>query len=109
MIYRPYATHMEDALEYYETYYKDVFLGVLIYDVKLRKHKFISNAEGISSACDEVWLIPEISEGTQDFVSEIPFFQTRLMNMKRLGLSEIRYHTDYFVIVKKDKASCRMP
>ena len=43
-----YAAHMEDALEYYEIYYKDVFLGVLIYDVKLRKHKFISNAEGIS-------------------------------------------------------------
>lgn len=109
MIYRPYATHMEDALEYYETYYKDVFLGVLIYDVKLRKHKFISDAEGVRAACDEVWLIPEIAEGTPDFVSEIPFFQNRLMNMKRLGLDEIRYHTDYFVIVKKDKASCRMP
>lgn len=96
-------------MEYYETYYKDVFLGVLIADRELRKHKFIPDAEGVCAACGEVWLIPEISEGTPDFVSEIPFFQNRLMNMQRLGLEEIRYHTDYFVIVKKDKASCRMP
>lgn len=48
----------------------------------------------------DTFLVVEITKGTQGFVPPIPFFQNRIMNMKRAGLEIIRYHTDCFVLQK---------
>lgn len=48
-----------------------------------------------------VFLEYELKEGTQGFGPPIPFFQNRLFHMKRNGLDEINYQTDYFLVRKK--------
>lgn len=84
----------------YKVFFKDTLLGILEVDEN-NKHKFTTNEEGVNAAKEETVLIVEIVNGTDGFVDPIPFFENRLKNAERLGLDEIRYHTDYFVIKKE--------
>lgn len=89
-------------MELYEVYYKDIFLGILKVDTIADKYEYTPNEKSVQQVKEETWLIREMVEGTDGFVAPIPFFQSRLMNMKRNELSELRYHTDYFVIKRCD-------
>lgn len=89
-------------MELYEMYYKDIFLGILKVDTVADKYEFIPDKESVQQVKNETWLIREIVEGTKGFVPPIPFFQERIRLMKRRDLKELRYHTDYFVIIRRD-------
>lgn len=88
-------------MERYELSFKDSFLGTLMVDTTGEKYAFHPDAAGIAAAKEETVLIREIVEGTDGFVPPIPFFQSRIRNMKRVGLEELRYHTDYFILRKQ--------
>lgn len=87
-------------MEVYEVYYKDVFISLLKVDTTINKYEYVPNKENVKKVKSEVWLIKEMIDGTEGFVAPIPFFQNRIMNMKRSQLNELRYHTDYFLIKK---------
>ena len=84
----------------YEVYYKDICLGILKVDTVSNRHAYTPYADAVQQVKEKACLIREMVEGTDGFVAPIPFFQNRLMNMKRNGLSQLRYHTDYFGIKK---------
>ena len=87
-------------MEKYELYFQDTFLGTLTVDTAAGRHAFSPDAAGVTAVRDKTVLIVEVERGTDGFVPPIPFFQNRIMNMKRTGQDEIRYHTDYFVLRK---------
>ncbi len=81
----------------YQLFYREHLIGVLEVNPE-NKHKFTPNEEGVKLAKEITSLTKEMMEGTDGFVEPIPFFQNRLMNMERNGLSEINYQTDYFLL-----------
>lgn len=85
-------------MEYYEVYWKDTYIGKLTVDNAVGKYSYEPDPEGVEKVKEETFLLVEMVKGTDGFVEPIPFFQERLYNMKRNGLDEIRYHTDYFLI-----------
>lgn len=87
-------------MEIYELKFKDTFLDILTVDTATGQYAFEPDFAGVDAVKEETFLIVEITKGTQGFVPPIPFFQNRIMNMKRAGLEIIRYHTDYFVLQK---------
>ena len=88
-------------MDIYKLSFKDTFLGTLRVDADTGKYAFEPNPAGVEAVKDETVLTVEIERGTNGFVPPIPFFQNRIMNMKRADLEEIRYHTDYFVLRKE--------
>ena len=82
----------------YEVYYKDDLIGILEVELETRKHKFIPNAQGVEKTKEKACHIVEILNGTEGFVNPIPFFENRLINGERLGLTVINYQTDNYVI-----------
>ena len=82
----------------YELYYKDVLIGILYDDTLLKKHNFCPNPEGIEKAGPNALLLNFMIDGTGGFVDPLPFFYTRIDNMRRWNLHEINYQTDYFTI-----------
>lgn len=87
--------------ENYELSFQDIFLGTLVVDTINGNYAFYPDAAGVDVVKGKTVLIREILEGTGGFVSSIPFFQCRIRDMKRSGLEEMRYHTDYFILRKK--------
>lgn len=85
-------------LEKYEVFYKDTLIGILTVDVIKNKYCYDPNYEGVEKVKDTACLIKVMIEGSNGFIEPIPFFQNRLMNMKRLGLQVGNYQTDWFVI-----------
>ena len=89
-------------MEHYEVYYRDTFLGMLTVDTAADRYAYVPCQDAVAQVKEEVALIREMVEGTAGFVPPIPFFQSRLRNMRRFGLSELHYHTDYFCIKRCD-------
>ncbi len=85
-------------IERYEFFYRDILIGVLEVDPVTKKHNYIPDADGVKEASDRACLLRVMKEGTGDFVEPIPFFDNRLRNMKRFGLHEMNYQTDYFTL-----------
>lgn len=90
-------------MEQYEVYYKDIFLGTLKVDTTADMYEYTPDMEAVQLVKEEVFLIPEMTEGTNGFVAPIPFFQNRIRNMKRSGLKKLRYHTDWFGMIRCDQ------
>lgn len=88
-------------MENYELSFKDTFLGTLTVDAINGKYAFNPNMAGVDAVKEKTVLIREILEGTDSFRPPIPFFQSRIRDMKRSGLKELRYHTDYFILRKQ--------
>lgn len=86
------------STEKYEVFYKDVLIGILTVDVADCKHRYEPNAEGVAKVESTACLIRVMKEGTDGFTEKIPFFENRLYNMKRAGLHEVSYQTDWFLI-----------
>lgn len=90
-----------EHMESYELSFQDTFLGTLVVDTINGNYAFHPDAEGVDAVKAKTVLIREILEGTDGFGPPIPFFQSRIRNMKRSGLKELRYHTDYFILRKQ--------
>ncbi|MDD5791230.1 MAG: hypothetical protein PUD22_01415 [Erysipelotrichaceae bacterium] len=88
-------------MDRYGFYYKDIFLGTLLVNDN-GCHSFIKDGKGIKQAMEETVLPIEVSRGTDGFTKPIPFFVERIYYMNKFKLTEIRLHTDYFVLVKED-------
>ena len=84
----------------YQLFYREHLIGVLEVNPETNKHKFTTNEEGVKVAKEKTSLIPEMEKGTDGFVDPIPFFENRIMNMDRSGLTEINYQTDWFLLKK---------
>ena len=91
-------------MDVYKLSFKDTFLGTLRVDTVTGNYSFEPDRKGVDAVKDETVLIVETEKCTNGFVPPIPFFQDRIMNMKRADLEEIRYHTDYFCLKKKRRA-----
>ena len=87
-------------MERYELFYKEVYLGRLTVN-EAGLHRFEPEEEGIKAVKDRAPLMRELERGTEGFVSPIPFFQSRLRQMRRWGLNEINYQTDWFLLRKR--------
>ena len=87
-------------MEIYKLSFQDTFLGTLTVDAVTGRYAFEPDPAGVEAVKDKTVLIVEVERGTNGFVPPIPFFQNRIHNMKRAGLEEIRYHTDYFILRK---------
>lgn len=85
-------------MEQYNVYWKNVYIGRLTVDNTTRQHFYEPYPEGVEKVKEKAILLVKMINGTDGFVTPIPFFQNRLYNMKRAGLEEIGYHTDYFVM-----------
>ena len=72
----------------------------LTVDTVTGKYAFEPDFAGVDAVKQKTVLIVEIAKGTKGFVPPIPFFQSRIRNMKRAHLDEIRLHTDYFILHK---------
>lgn len=83
----------------YQLFYREHFIGILEVNPE-NKYKFTPDKEGVNRAKEITSLTKEMMEGTDGFVDPIPFFQNRLMNMKRNGLDRINYQTDFFLLKK---------
>lgn len=83
-------------MEKYAVFYKETRIGTLF--VQNGKHRYIPDAESVRAICDRASLLLEMREGTDGFVDPIPFFQNRLMHMRRWNLDEINYQTDWFLL-----------
>ena len=88
-------------MEYYELFFRGTFLGTLTVDTAANRHAFAPDAAGVAAAAEETVLTVEVARGTDGFVPPIPFFQSRLRNMQRLGSTEFRSHTDYFLLRRR--------
>lgn len=88
----------ENLTKQYEVYYREFLIGYLIVEAEAEKHCYKPVLENVEHVKKKTSLIPEMLHGTKGYVEPIPFFQNRLMNMKRNGLKEINYQTDYFLI-----------
>lgn len=84
----------------YQLFYREYLIGTLEVNPDNNMHKFTPDEKGVSEAKKLTSLTKEMVEGTAGFVEPIPFFQNRLMNMNRNGLTEINYQTDFFVLKK---------
>lgn len=85
-------------IEEYEIFYKDTLIGILKVDLKTNKHCFVPNRDGVNKVKDRACLLKCMENGTNGFEENIPFFENRLRNMKRLGLTVGNYQTDNFVL-----------
>lgn len=85
-------------IERYELFYRDVLIGTLEVDPVTKKHNYIPDADGVAEVSDRANLLRVMKEGTADFGEPIPFFENRLRNMKRFGLHEMNYQTDFFTL-----------
>lgn len=83
--------------EHYEVYYRDILIGRLSVDENGR-HAYKPEKAGIAAVEDRVCLLRVMKEGTDGYGEPIPFFQNRLYNMKRNGLHQMNYQTDWFWI-----------
>lgn len=88
----------DGRFQLYEVYYKDVLIGVLTVDALEGKHCYEPNADGVAEVEGRVCLMRVMKEGTDGFEKKIPFFEERLRYMKRAGLHQLSYHTDWFLI-----------
>lgn len=86
------------SIERYELFYRDILIGTLEVDTITKKHNYIPDADGVIAANDRACLLRVMKEGTGNFTEPIPFFDNRLRNMKRNGLHEINYQTDFFTL-----------
>jgi len=84
-------------LERYEVFYKLELIGILTVDTEANKYKYDPRKEGVDAVKNTACLLKVMENGT-GFDSPIPFFQNRLMNMKRCGLTQVNYQTDNFTI-----------
>lgn len=89
-------------MERYEVFYRDRLIGLLAVDPETGMHCYEPDAAGTSAVQEIVALEHELLNGTSGFAAPIPFFQNRLKYMKRFGLREINYQTDYFTVRKLD-------
>ena len=89
-------------MEQYELFYRGFFIGVLTVENGTGKHHYEPIPEGVSKVQNMTSLTREMREGTDGYVTPIPFFENRLRNMKRFGLDEINYQTDYFLLKKRE-------
>ena len=73
-------------------------IGLLAVDGSTGKHRYEPQSRAVKELAGKAGLTREMREGTGGFVVPIPFFLNRLTNMKRWGLDEINYQTDWFLI-----------
>ena len=85
-------------MEQYNIYWRNEYIGRLSIDKATGRHAYEPNPEEVAKVKEETVLLTEMVNGTNGFVAPIPFFKNRLQNMKRAGLSELRCHTDHFVM-----------
>jgi hypothetical protein len=83
----------------YALYYKNTRIGTLRVDATGKRHCYEPDAAGVAAVEPNAFLLREMKEGTGGFVEQIPFFESRLRNMKRWGLTRLNYQTDYFTLV----------
>ena len=87
-------------MEQYELFYKSILIGHLsVFD---GKHMYVPRESGVQLVGSGAPLSKEMREGTNGFTDPLPFFQNRLFNMKRWGLTKINYQTDYCTLTKVD-------
>lgn len=85
-------------MERYQLYYRDFLLGVLEVDPTNGKHCYTPNRAVIDEIDKRYPLDPILLGGSDGFVNPIPFFKSRLYQMRRWNLTEINYQTDYFLL-----------
>lgn len=88
----------DNIIKQYEVFYREYLIGYLAVEVATEKHSYRPVMKNIEYVSKKTSLISEMFHGTNGYVEPIPFFQNRLINMKRNGLKEINYQTDYFLI-----------
>ena len=84
--------------EEYEVFYRDTYIGWLTVDTVTGKHCYTPDKTGVEAVRVRASLLREMIEGTEGFVPPIPFFLNRIRNMKRAGIHELNYQTDYFTL-----------
>lgn len=89
---------MKSIIETYEFFYKNVLIGILKVDITENKHQYEPIYQGVEAVKKNACLDRVMIEGTNGFEETIPFFENRLYNMKRAGLREVNYQTDYFLL-----------
>lgn len=90
------------AIEIYDIYYREYHIGVLMIDSATNLYRYEPNADGVAKVQKIAPLDYNMVHGTDGFVPPIPFFEERIRNMKRWGLTELNYHTDYFCIFLRE-------
>ena len=83
-------------MERYEIFYRQFLLGILTVDSATGNYHYIPDAAGTAAVLALTSLPVEMRTETSG--PPIPFLQNRIMNMKRCGLTEINYQTDYFLV-----------
>lgn len=86
-------------MERYDVYYDQVLIGRLQVDTERNLYCYEQEASGVEKVKDRACLQRVMTEGSGGFTEPIPFFQNRIMNMKRAGLSVVNYQTDKFTLV----------
>lgn len=84
---------------HYEVYYKDILIGFLDVD-ETGRHRYTVNGPGLAAVPKQAPMIPLLEKDTDGYVEPIPFFYTRINNMKRWNLTEINYQTDWYLLKK---------
>ena len=85
-------------MERYEVFNRENLIGTLTVDDTAGTHCYIPDPDGVEKTLARTSLPPEMQHGTNGFGPPIPFLQNRIMNLKRAGLKELNYQTDYFLI-----------
>lgn len=85
----------------YEVFYQDTLIGILEVHNETGKHKYTPNEKGVEATKDNACHIRVMIEGTNGFEDPIPFFDNRLSNGERLGLTVINYQTDKYTLKLK--------
>lgn len=84
-------------MERYEVFYKDELIGMLSVN-SAGRYCYEPIPDGVEAVKDSACLLRVMIDGSDGFGEPIPFFQNRLMNMKRFGLHQVNYQTDYYLI-----------
>ena len=85
-------------MEHYQVFYRQTQIGTLTIDPATGMYHYEADASGVEEVLALTPLPPEMQTGTHGFGPPIPFLQNRIMNLKRSGLAELNYQTDYFLI-----------
>lgn len=85
-------------IEHYEVYYLDHLIGNLYFDPIENKYSYIVKDKIIDEL--NIKLFSFLVRSTDGYIDEFPFFESRISNMKKFNLQELKYPTDSFKIIK---------
>lgn len=87
-------------LEIYELEYNNVLIGILSLDINSNQAIYRVNQENIDNLENKDLILNFLLHDISTYEEILPFFESRISNMKKFNLNELSYPTDNYKLRK---------